>query len=400
MPGEPIIYQRGVLYEEVWAEPMRDVAVRYGVSDVALAKTCRKLGVPVPGRGYWAKHKVGKAPERTPLPPLPEGERESALGYRWGPRSKPEPLEGLDAADVLELPGPVVVPEELDHPHKLVALSARYLQKARPVDGVVSARASTCLDIAVSPTCLDRALRIFDALLKALEAAGLTVEVTPVGESPTAPRPSYYDPHPEVEPRRLERVTRALCDAEWIELRLTERVRRIEDKGPAPVDGSERGRERFYAYEPTGQLALWLPNVTAPGVRTKWQETKQQRLEELLPEFVAYLTTAALSFKLERKAEEQRAAEAREAEIRRYEEQKRRWEEEDRRREEEKQEQALEAEVARWRRAEDIRDYVRAALAALAALEKRNPPPVDRQPERDRLRWALEYADRIDPINR
>lgn len=395
MSDGPIMYDRGVLYEEIWAEPMREVAMRYGVSGGALAKTCRRLGVPVPGRGHWAKVKVGKADEQPPLPALSEGERERIVSYPRVVASPPEPLSGLETAVPVTLADPIVVPETLESPHRLVALSARYLQKAHPACGVVSAPTRSCLDIEVSPACLDRALRIFDALIKAMEAAGLAVEVTPVGESPPAPRPTYYDPHPEVEPRRLERVTRVLCDEEWIELRLNERVRRIEDKGPAPAEGSARGRERFYAYEPTGQLALRLPNVTAPGVRTKWQETKHERLEELLPEFAAYLSTAALSFKLERKAEEQRAAEAREAEIRRYEEQKRRWAEEDRRREEEKRGQALEAEVARWRRAEDIRDYVRAALAA---LEEQDPPPVDKQAERDRLRWALEYADRIDPL--
>lgn len=393
-----IIYDRNVLYEEIWAEPMRDVAVRYGVSGVALGKTCRRLGVPVPGRGHWAKAAAGKAPARPPLPELSEGERERIIAYPRAVALPPEPLAGLENAVPVALAGPIVVPKTLESPHRLVALSARYLQKAHPACGVVSAPTRSCLDIAVSPDSLDRALRIFDALIKALEAAGLTVEVTPVGESPPVPRPSYYDPRPEVEPRALERVTRVLCDEEWIELRLTERVRRLEDKGPAPPEGSSRGREwRAYAYEPTGQLGLRLTNVDVPGARGKWQETKQQRLEEMLPEFVAYLTTAALSFKLERKAEEQRAAEAREAEIRLYEEQKRRWEEEDRRREEEKREQALEAEVARWRRAEDIRDYVRAALAA---FEERDPPPVDRQADQDRLRWALEYADRIDPLHR
>lgn len=44
-----------VLRQEVWAEPLRVVARRYGVSDVALAKRCRKLGIPLPGRGYWSK---------------------------------------------------------------------------------------------------------------------------------------------------------------------------------------------------------------------------------------------------------------------------------------------------------------------------------------------------------
>jgi hypothetical protein len=51
----PEVYERKKLYQEVWAEPVKIVAWRYGVSDVALAKTCRKLAIPLPGRGYWAR---------------------------------------------------------------------------------------------------------------------------------------------------------------------------------------------------------------------------------------------------------------------------------------------------------------------------------------------------------
>ena len=64
-----ITYERDVLYQQVWEEPVRDVARHYGVSGVALAKTCRRLSVPVPGRGYWAKKQAGNAPSRPPLPP-------------------------------------------------------------------------------------------------------------------------------------------------------------------------------------------------------------------------------------------------------------------------------------------------------------------------------------------
>ena len=64
------IYEREKLYEEVWKEPVRVVANRYGVSNVALAKACRKLAVPLPPRGYWARIQAGrKAPPRPPLPP-------------------------------------------------------------------------------------------------------------------------------------------------------------------------------------------------------------------------------------------------------------------------------------------------------------------------------------------
>ena len=62
-------FNREKLYDEVWAEPMLKVAPRYGVSDVALAKTCRKLKIPLPGRGYWAKLAAGQT--GLPRPPLP-----------------------------------------------------------------------------------------------------------------------------------------------------------------------------------------------------------------------------------------------------------------------------------------------------------------------------------------
>ena len=49
------IYEREKLYQEIWKEPVLVVAKRYGVSNVALAKACRALAVPLPPRGYWAK---------------------------------------------------------------------------------------------------------------------------------------------------------------------------------------------------------------------------------------------------------------------------------------------------------------------------------------------------------
>ena len=51
---------RQQLYEEVWADPVRVVAKKYGLSDVGLAKICRKLRIPLPGVGYWAKLRAGK----------------------------------------------------------------------------------------------------------------------------------------------------------------------------------------------------------------------------------------------------------------------------------------------------------------------------------------------------
>lgn len=70
---------REQLYEEVWAEPMTTVALKYEVSSSFLARICTRLNVPRPQRGYWAMYATGKRPKQPPLPVAhPGGELEWA----------------------------------------------------------------------------------------------------------------------------------------------------------------------------------------------------------------------------------------------------------------------------------------------------------------------------------
>ena len=43
-----ITLSRSALHELVWTKPVRDVAKEFGISDVALAKRCRALKIPLP----------------------------------------------------------------------------------------------------------------------------------------------------------------------------------------------------------------------------------------------------------------------------------------------------------------------------------------------------------------
>lgn len=70
--SNPITLHRNALYQEVWETPMRQLAKRYDISDVGLAKICRKMDIPTPPRGYWAKHANGQPVKKAPLPPLAE----------------------------------------------------------------------------------------------------------------------------------------------------------------------------------------------------------------------------------------------------------------------------------------------------------------------------------------
>ena len=59
---------REQLYEQVWSVPMWTLCEKYGLSDNGLRKICRRLNVPVPTRGYWAKVEAGNRSRRLKLP--------------------------------------------------------------------------------------------------------------------------------------------------------------------------------------------------------------------------------------------------------------------------------------------------------------------------------------------
>jgi hypothetical protein len=61
-------FSRKSLYDLVWSQPMKTLAARFEISDVALKKTCERAAVPTPDRGYWAKKEAGKGTFQVPLP--------------------------------------------------------------------------------------------------------------------------------------------------------------------------------------------------------------------------------------------------------------------------------------------------------------------------------------------
>ena len=65
--------KREDLHKLVWTAPVSEIASRIGISDVGLAKACRRADIPLPGRGHWAKLSAGHGVGADPLPPAPAG---------------------------------------------------------------------------------------------------------------------------------------------------------------------------------------------------------------------------------------------------------------------------------------------------------------------------------------
>ncbi len=62
---------RAELAQRVWERPVSALASEWGISGPGLAKACRRLQIPVPPRGHWAKRAAGRNPRRPAVPVLP-----------------------------------------------------------------------------------------------------------------------------------------------------------------------------------------------------------------------------------------------------------------------------------------------------------------------------------------
>ena len=62
--------QREELYRKVWEKPISEAARDEHIADATLRNRCKKLEVPIPDRGYWAKLKAGKQVYKKELRPM------------------------------------------------------------------------------------------------------------------------------------------------------------------------------------------------------------------------------------------------------------------------------------------------------------------------------------------
>ena len=74
-------FTREALYKLLWSESTRTLSMRFGISDVGLAKACRRANIPTPDRGYWARVAAGQECRKTPLPP-PEPAGVNVIKFR------------------------------------------------------------------------------------------------------------------------------------------------------------------------------------------------------------------------------------------------------------------------------------------------------------------------------
>jgi len=364
-------YDREELYRKVWEQPLLKVAKEYGVSAVALGKTCRKLSVPVPGRGHWAKLAHGHA--RVDKPPLAKLEKVPVI-YR-SPVMKEKPItpqqNHSDYAAITQLlASGAFDPQPLDasaRPHLLIRNSGSLLRSHTRKDenGLLLPREPGGLDVKVSEGMLERALQVMTQVLTILERLGYSVQISE------------------------QRQTTVLIDGQRVSFGLEEPIRRVVTQKPRVPNPTDRwDYNRIVTNEPSGKLALVIHSSTwgQHEHRQRWSDAKVQRIEALLPDFVAGLMRTAVA--LRRQEEERKKREM--DEQRRFQElaQLRKDVEE-----EEKKVNQLNDWVKDWEEAERLRRFIRVYSANSQSW------PAEKQPKHKAwIEWANQQADRLDPF--
>jgi hypothetical protein len=144
---------REALYAKVWATPGSLLSKELGVSDVAIAKRCRVLGVPRPPRGYWAKIKSGAHLKQPPLPdPVDISTKNSSVpkGRKMSMDKKSNPHHDLTK--------------------ELIEISSKCNYNDHGMTYIKNDRLPI---IRVSKSMMPHVIKIFDALLKSLTISGI-----------------------------------------------------------------------------------------------------------------------------------------------------------------------------------------------------------------------------------
>jgi hypothetical protein len=271
-------YDREELYQKVWEQPMLRVAEQYGISSVALGNVCRKLSVPVPGRGHWAKLAHGK-PGAT-KPDLPKLDKVPVV-YRSERAQLKQNISNQNNSDLAaidELLSSGALNSRVESaakPHVLIRQTASQLRSRSRKDehGILLPREGGALNVRVTEGTIDRALQVMSQVLSVLEGHNLSVEVSDEGRSI------------------------ALIQGQSISFGLEEPIRKVVTQKPRVPNPTDRwDYDEIVKNEPSGSLALVIHSEAweTRGLQTKWRDGKVQRIENLIPDFVAGLMRTAV----------------------------------------------------------------------------------------------------------
>jgi len=161
--------KRKALFDAVWQTPVSRLAKGYGISDVGLAKACRRHDIPVPPLGYWAQVAVGRGKPS----PLLSGDPDEIVEFSGNDLLKkkelvPELQEGLAKAIAVKSQTPMEM--GADAWGRWTRKTAQALDRKPDSDNFIFGKPDT-FRVRVSASSKDRVVRILAILESSLVAA-------------------------------------------------------------------------------------------------------------------------------------------------------------------------------------------------------------------------------------
>ncbi len=368
MGWERIHLTREELFEQIWSKPTTKLAMEYGISDVGLAKICKKLNIPRPPKGYWLRKYPGKPPT---LPPT-KGPTEHVI-QKWV-----MPALELDSAqkseremliDQEKLPANLLQANEgSEELHRLALRTQEQLLKAASKksksDRSWVRGGPKSLNVCVSPPLIHRAIPIMDVLVKGLEKRKHKIAlengqtyVTVMGEKFSI---TLEETSTRIDHEPTEKEIRQMEKYSWM-------------------------RPEKYDYLPSGRLSLKI-DKDSYGHRRSWNDGKKKRIENCLNDVIIGLIDSAFKEKSRRAENERRERERKEYEKLKHEKQ-------EAIRKEKAKLKDLETVAEDWHKSQKLRAFIEAVRHVSDDVRIGTGEDVS-----DWLDWATQQADRLDPL--
>lgn len=378
-------FTRREFYDLVWSKPMTELAKEFGLSDVALHKTCKRHRIPTPGLGYWNKVAAGKPVVKKSFHEISEGSLNRVVVGESFHEKLPEPVKKARklAQERVQQGSVATASEAADHP--AVARLRQKLQTGRAMEyTTVHANGPQYFDVNVAPTSLDRAFNVLNVIAKEAEANGHKLQsdknhlaINVEGEVVSFSIVEKTDKVPHVQ-----------TDAETAALAKWQKTYDLKVKREGWAMTYDKLQIPEHDLKPNGLLVLELDvkDTYLRGFRRKFSDGKGQALEKLIPQIMIGIATCAAAAKERREYLECRDRE--------YEEEKQRRRMKERRENlEKKRIEYLNKHMTNLHRAAEIRAFAAAVESRTNDIDN----GADKILTMNWVKWAREYADEIDP---
>ncbi len=405
--GKHELLTREYVYDKVWAMPFAQVAKMLGVSERALAQACTRYQLPRPRANYWTRLAVGNAPPRPALPLIDDtqmamvtfGVRQPSPHSRVEPEpTQPEivqqPIEEIEfqSKTIRELYQKIQeaniewsVRKRLTSAFPAVEDAAEGL-RARAKEGKPSfARrpdllfpalkdpTKARLDIRVSRACIDRSVRVAQAIIVAAVDCGFRFRTE--RDQSAYRNECYFDFNGQTLKFGIAEICKRSAHTPT-----TEEL--------AAAKTSAFSKPPAWDYNPTGLLRVTLYRSSSSTTIATFEERPRRMFDESVRPIIM-----ALLKEVDRQIVAQTAERERQLAAMRAADERRKLEE--LQKEEQARVDALVQQVENWELARRIRRFVRAVEAARTTNGRVNDPEGNVAAW---YAWAKGVADRIDPL--